>query len=117
MNVSVTVDGIANKDIISYEFDLRYDPTVLQPIGDGIEVAETISRGLSFVANAAEPGILRVALYGPLPIDENGVLLNLRFKAVGEAGSVSPLVWEKIFFNDGETRTTAVNGLIEIKEY
>ncbi len=36
----------------------------------------------------------------PLPIEDNGVLLNLKFAAVGSAGSVSPLVFEWILFNE-----------------
>ena len=58
-------------------------------------MAGTISRGLSVVTNSSEPGLLRVAVYGPMPIDGNGVLLNLRFTAVGKAGSVSPLLFER----------------------
>ena len=112
--VPVTVDGAANKGIISYEFNLRYDPSVIQPLRDPIDVAETVSRGLSFAANPAEPGILRVAVYGPMPISENGILLNLRFKAVGQPGSISPIIWEKIMFNDGEPRAAAINGAVEI---
>jgi hypothetical protein len=110
----VLVDNSANKRIISYEFNLRYDPSVIQLLPDPIDVAGTISRGLSFMANAAEPGILRVAFYGPMPIMENGILLNLRFRAVGKIGSVSPLIWEKIMFNNGEPRTMAANGRVDI---
>ena len=112
--VPIAVDGVANKSIISYEFNLRYDPLVIQPLPDPIDVAGTVSRGLSFAANADEPGILRVAIYGPMPISDNGILLNLRFKAVGSPGSVSPLVWEKIMFNDGYPQTMATNGQVEI---
>ena len=114
--VPVTVAGVANKGIISYEFNLIYDPSVVQPMSDAVSLVSTVSRGLTFVANAAEPGILRVAVYGPLPIDADGILFNLRFKAVGETGSVSPLIWEKLFFNDGEMRAVSANGRVEIIE-
>ena len=114
--VPVAVEGIANKGIISYEFNLRYDPTIIQPLDDPIDIAGTVSRSLSFVANASEPGILRVAVYGPMPISENGILLNLRFKAVGKAGSVSSLIWEKIMFNDGEPQIMVTNGQVETSE-
>lgn len=110
----VLVDNLANKGIISYEFNLRYDPLVLQPYTDPIDVTGTVSRGLSFAANAEEPGFLRVAFYGPMPITENGILLNLKFIAVGKVGSVSPLRWEKLMFNNGEPRTAAANGRVEI---
>jgi uncharacterized delta-60 repeat protein len=113
--VPVNVSGIAGKDVISYEFDLKYDPAVIEPVADGVDVKETASRGLSVVFNAATPGLLRVVVYGAYPIDIDGMLLNLRFAAVGAAGSVSPLVFEQIMFNEGEPRVSVAGG--EIKLY
>lgn len=108
--IPISVQGAANKGIIAYEFDLRYDPSVIQPLADPFDLTGTASRGLSVVTNAQEPGLLRVVVYGPLPIDENGVLLNLRFIAIGTPGSVSPLIWERIIFNEGEQGTTVTDG-------
>ena len=110
--VPVSVQGVAHKGIISYEFDLRYDPAVIQPQADPVDLTGTVSRGLFAVANASLPGILRVVVYGPMPIDENGSLLKLRFRGVGAAGSTSPLTWERVIFDDGTPRVTAVNGLL-----
>ena len=112
--VPVNVHGAWNKDVISYEFVLRYDPAVIMPLAEPVQITGTVSRGLTVSANAAEPGILRVAMYGPIPIDGNGILLNLRFMAVGTVGSVSPLTWERIIFNEGEPRVTAADGQIEL---
>ncbi len=113
--VPVSVQGAAKNDIISYEFDLRYDPVVLKPLGDVVGVAGTASRGLSVVTNATKPGLLRVVLYGAYPIDGEGVLLNLRFTAIGNANSVSPLVWERIMFNEGEPSVVTVDGRVELR--
>ncbi|MFN0278184.1 MAG: LamG-like jellyroll fold domain-containing protein [Pyrinomonadaceae bacterium] len=110
----VSIHGAANKKIISYEFDLRYDPSVIQPVAQPVDLAGTVSSSLSFVANANEPGLLRVAVYGAMPIEENGVLLNLRFTAVGETGKVSPLVWERLMFNNGSPRILATDGEVEL---
>ncbi|MBK8465355.1 MAG: hypothetical protein IPL32_05945 [Chloracidobacterium sp.] len=112
--VPVTVNGIANKGVIAYEFDLRYDPSVIQPLAEAVDSTGTVSRGLSVIVNAFEPGLLRVVVYGPMPIDENGVLLNLRFTAVGKPGSMSPLTWERIIFNEGEPRVTTLDGQVEL---
>ncbi len=112
--VPVKVDGIANKGVISYEFDLRYDPSVMQPLEDGVGVNGTASRGLSVVTNANEPGLLRVVVYGAFPIDEDGVLLNLRFSAVGSVGSVSPISFERIVFNEGEPRVSVTDGKVQL---
>ncbi|MBK8467291.1 MAG: VCBS repeat-containing protein [Chloracidobacterium sp.] len=112
--VPVNVEGIANKGVISYEFDLRYDPSVMQPLVEPVDVSGTVSRGLSVVTNATKPGLLRVVIYGAYPIDENGVLLNLRFSSVGVVGSVSPISFERIMFNEGDTQVSVANGLVEI---
>ena len=39
--------------------------------------------------------------------------MNLRFMAVGKAGSVSPLMFERIVFNEG-LQMTATGGKIEL---
>ena len=103
-----------HKGIIAYEFDLRYDPTVIQPQDNPVELAGSVSAGLSTAANAKEPGLLRVAVYGPMPIDEDGLLLNLRFTSVGKAGSVSLVTFERIMFNEGEFGTMVTDGKIEL---
>ncbi len=112
--VPIRAEGTANKGILSYELDLRYDPSVIMPQKNPVDVTGTVSRGLMVVANPHEPGLLRVVMYGPIPINENGVLLNLRFTAVGKPGSVSPLTWERLIFNEGEPMTRAADGLVEL---
>ncbi len=114
--IPVSVEGIANKGIISYEFDLRYDPRVIRPQADPVYLGGTISERLSVVANAEKAGILRVAVYGPMPIESDGVLINLRFKAVGAPDSVSPLIWERIIFNEGDPEAIATDGQIAISD-
>ena len=112
--VPVTVQSVANKGIISYEFELRYDPSVIQPEVNPVDTDGTVSSRLSVAANTEEPGLLRVAVYGPLPISSNGVLLNLKFTAIGAPGAVSPLVWERIMFNEGSPRVRTADGQIEL---
>ncbi|MBK8465704.1 MAG: DNRLRE domain-containing protein [Chloracidobacterium sp.] len=112
--VPVNVHGIMDKGVIAYEFDLRYDPAVIQPLPNVADVAGTVSRGLSVVVNSSEPGLLRVAVYGAMPIEENGLLVNLRFTAVGASGSVSPISFERIVFNEGLSRVTIADGKIEL---
>jgi uncharacterized delta-60 repeat protein len=112
--VPVSIEGVAGKDVISYEFDLRYDPAVIQPMEDPVDAAGTVSRGLSVVTNSIEPGLLRVVVYGSMPISEDGVFLNLRFTAVGTGGTVSPLTFERLMFNDGEPGVSVADGRVEL---
>ena len=112
--IPVSVHGATNKGIISYEFDLRYDATVIQPQAEPVELMGTVSQSLSVVANTLQPGLLKVVVYGAAPIDSNGLLLNLKFTAVGSPGSVSPLVWERFIFNEGEPGTMSADGQVEL---
>jgi uncharacterized delta-60 repeat protein len=114
--IPVYVANIATKGIISYEFDLTYDPAVIQPQPDPVELSETISRGLTAVFNPSQPGRLRVVVYGAAAIDSDGLLLNLRFTAVGSAGSVSPLVLEQMKFNDTEPAIQRVEGQLVLTD-
>lgn len=114
INIPVSVHGAVKKDINSYEFDLRYDPAVIQPSPDAVNVAGTVSRRLSVVTNGAVPGLLRVVVYGAIPIEGEGVLLNLRFTAIGAPGSVSPLKLERLMFNEGDPGTLVTDGQIQL---
>ncbi len=112
--IPVSVQGAASKGIISYEFDLIYDPTVIQPQAEPVQLAGSVSRGLSAVSNATQPGLLRVAVYGATPLNSNGLLMNLKFTAVGAPGTVSPLTWERFMFNEGDPGTVSSDGQVEL---
>lgn len=112
--IPIRVDGVANKGIIAYEFDLRYDPYVIRPQESPVDIAETVSSHLTAVSNTETPGILRVAVYGPTPINGNGLLFNLKFTAVGQPGSASLLRWERVMFNEGGLGATATDGMIDL---
>jgi len=112
--VPVDVQGLAGKDVVSYEIDLRYDPSVIQPEKNAVDLTGTASRGLSVVTNTNEPGLLRVVVYGAYPIEQNGVLLNLRFTAVGAPGAVSPLTFDRIVFNEGDSGVSITDGQVEL---
>lgn len=112
--VPVGGHGIANKGIISYEFNLRYDPEVIRPDNNAVDLSGTASRGLRAAVNAEVPGLLRVAVYGPMQIDSSGVLFNLKFIAIGEKGAVSPLIWERMMLNEGSPFIKTTDGQIEL---
>ncbi len=114
--VPIMVEGAAMKGIIGVEIDVRFDPTVVQPQADPLDLVGTASRGLFAVTNGNEPGLLKVVMYGPSPIDANSVLLNLKFTAVGAPGTVSPITFEHLSFNEGDTTVTTTDGRIEVSK-
>ena len=111
--VPVEARGVAGKSIIAYEFDIRYDPSVLRPQLKTVDLVGTASRSLTPVVNAVEPGLLRVVAYGASAIAEDGILLNLKFTAVGTSGA-SAIVWERVMFNEGGWPINAANGEVRL---
>ncbi len=100
--------------MISYEFDLRYDPAVIQPAAEPVDAAGSVSRGLTFVTNDKAPGLLRVVIYGAYHRAEDGLLLNLRFTVVGAPDSSSRLHWDRQMFNEGDPQVNLSDGRIMI---
>lgn len=114
VNVPINVDRLTGKGIISYEFDLRYDPLVLMPQAEPINLDASVSRGFSVAVNANEPGLLRVAVYGVDPIEKDGILLNIRFAPVGMFGSLSMLKLERIAFNEDDSTVLTFDGSVAV---
>jgi hypothetical protein len=112
--VPITVSDTTGLGIIAYQFELHYDSTVIMPRANAVEVAGTLSSQLTAVYNPNMPGILRVAVYGAYPLSGAGNLINIKFTAVGAAGSVSPLTWVNCMFNEGNPGVGAANGLVGI---
>lgn len=112
--VPVSIQGVAEKGIISYQFDLRYDPKVIQPTANAVTLGGTVSSEMSVVVNPLTPGVLRVGVYGPYALSENGTLLNFHFTAVGNPFDVSPLTWENFMFNEGGIRMNIVDGEVRL---
>lgn len=111
--IPVTIENAAAKDIISYQFDLRYDPSAITPAANPVNLTGTVSRRFSVAVSTIEPGLLRVAVYGADPISEDGTLLNLRFRAAAESGFVSTLKWERVTINEDISAKTT-DGRVEI---
>jgi len=105
--VPVRLQGMMGKGIISYEFTLRYDPSVISPQANPLILSATASDGRFAAYNSSEPGILRVAVYGTAPLEANSLLLNLKFTVVGKPSTTSPLTWERFMFNETEVRPAA----------
>ena len=53
-------------------------------------------------ANAETPCLLRVVVFGTMPLNGEGVLLSLKFTAIGKVGRVSTLKFENLMLNEGQ---------------
>jgi hypothetical protein len=86
--------------LLGYEFQLQYNPAVLQSIG--LSTTNTASAGWQVIANSDTPGRLRVAGYGTSPLSGDGVLLNLRFQVTQTVNLTSALTFGYFRWNEGQ---------------
>ncbi|MBK9214364.1 MAG: carboxypeptidase regulatory-like domain-containing protein [Chloracidobacterium sp.] len=112
--VPLRVANVVDQEVTAYQFNVRYDSTVIRPAADPIRLASTVSDGMVATVNAEEPGLLRVAVFSALPLTADGVLANLRFVAVGHAGTATSLTWEDALINEGTPGHRAVDGQVSI---
>ena len=112
--IPLTTSNTTGEGILGYQFDLIYDSSVIVPQITPCDNTGTISSGLSVVCNPNTPGILKVVLFGTMPINGSGTLLKLNFNAVGTAGMTSPLTLQNFMFNEGAPQNVTTNGQVVI---
>jgi len=116
VTIPLRIDELRGRSVDSYQFDIVYDPSVIEPAELAATVANTLSDGLSVVSNSPQPGLLKVAVYGAIPVNGDGVYVDLKFNVVGAAGRVSRLHIEGFRFNDGSDGTSAADGQLTVKK-
>ncbi|MFN0277242.1 MAG: Calx-beta domain-containing protein [Pyrinomonadaceae bacterium] len=131
-NAGVEVTETTGLGIISYQFDIFYNPAVIFPTG-GLNctgnaclslAGTTSSPAWSCVPNALTPGLIKMACFSGTgnPMFGSGVLINLRFDAIGAVGTFSNLTWRTdptppniVFrFNSGNPTSQIFDGQIRI---
>lgn len=115
--VPVSVGDLTGKGVLSYQFELTYDQTVITPAANAVELTGTLSNERTVTVNSETPGVLKVAVFGANALRDGGSLFNLKFTAIGEVGSVSPLSVQNFTLNEGDafnTRTT--DGQVQMTE-
>ena len=100
VTVPVKISNTSGLGIQAYEFDVQYDPEVLQPAETSVSIAGTISDGRVLMVNAGERGILKVVVFGAYLLEGEGNLINFHFNAIGTAGSSTELKWERFRLNE-----------------
>jgi hypothetical protein len=110
----VTVTDLTGLNVLSYQFDLRFDPSVVQLQPTTLDASGTLSSGMFIIWNEPTPGRLLGSAYRATPLSGSGTLIKIGFTAVGPIGSVSPLHWESFFFNETIPDDLSIDGSITI---
>ena len=112
VRLPVSVDGLAGQDVLSWQFDLRYDPAVLDTVT--VEAQGTLAEGRRMTANTTSPGRLSGAVAGTAPVASGGLLMILRLR--GGAPGRTPLTVTSMQFNEGTPEARARNGQVTVVE-
>ncbi len=114
VNVPFRIDNLQGKTVGSYQFSVEYDPNVLEAVPSAASVLGTMSESLTVISNSPSPGLLKVAVYGAVPVSGDGVYVNLRFAVTGGIGTSSPLNIAGFRFNNGVDEVFAQNGGLSV---
>ena len=110
------IDDLGGIGVGSYQFDLIYDPSVITPADAAASIAGTMDESLTIVSNSPLPGLLKVAVYGAVPVYGDGVYVYLRFKVTGNAGTATPLQLRGFRLNDASDATAVKEGRLIIEQ-
>jgi uncharacterized protein (TIGR03437 family) len=98
ITVPVNVGDLTGMNVIAYDFDLMFDPTLLQPATTPYDAAGTLSSAFTITANATT-GRLRLSAFGTAALSGSGTLLKLTFNVIG-AGTTTNLTWQRFALNE-----------------
>jgi len=115
ITIPVALKFVGTTAIQAYQFDLIYDPSILQLDVTAVDTSGTLSSGLAVVTNGLQPGQLRLAVYGTNSISSSGTLLNIKFRVIGSIGSSSDLVFNGLMLNEGDPAAAGNNGKITVR--
>lgn len=99
--VPVMTGDTTGKGIASYDFQIDFDPNVLQLAEMPIDTNGGLSNGWTVSFNPSVPGRIIVSGFGMNDLKGSGALLNLKFNVVGAIGKNAPVSIRSFMFNDG----------------
>ena len=89
-------DDVTGLDITSFHFEFVYDPDIITY--NGIDDIGTLAEGWT-ITTSDDFGVLTVDGFSEASMENYGILLNLLFDVVGEAGSECELDLDNVEFN------------------
>jgi hypothetical protein len=117
LELPVYVSDVTGKGIISFQFDITFDQTVIVPADPFVITTGTLSGTADWtvMANPNNPGQLTVGGFGTNSLAGAGKLIKLKFDAIGDLGTQSPVNFTSFEFNDGNPPVTLINGSVTIQ--
>jgi len=115
VTVPINVGNLTGQGVVSYDFTLTFNSSVLTPASPAFDAAGTLSNGLTVTPNTSTPGQITVSAFGINALSGSGTLLNLRFNVVGAPNSTTGLNFSLFRFNEGTPCSTTSNGFFTVQ--
>lgn len=110
--IPITVGDLTGEDVVSYEFTISYDETIVELTG--VTVDGTLSDGTTPTVNTATPGELRVSFAQTSALAGSGTLINI--DASFESEGTTALTFDNFLFNEGDPTAALSNGSVTVAE-
>jgi hypothetical protein len=120
--VPISVGDISGNGILAFQFNIVYNPAVIDPSGVnfGCSTTGTLAEtaNLTATCNVQPDGVLRVAVSGTGAMTGSGTILKVTFATdpATVPGNTSPLTFQNLFFfnGSGPVATNPTNGQVMI---
>ena len=93
LTVPIQVSDLTGRGVVSYDFTLLFDPTVLSLQTAAFDTAGTLSSGFTITPNTSVLGRITISAFGTTALSGAGTLLNLKFNVVGALQACGDLTW------------------------
>ena len=94
ISVPITVGDLTGKAVRSFDFQITFDPTRVQPLAVPYDTAGTISSGMTVTYDISNPGHLIVSASQATDLTGSGTLIKVLFNIVGAPGQSTPTTFE-----------------------
>ena len=114
VTIPLTLSDLRGRGVGSYQFDIEYDPAVISPAAIAADVSGTICDGFGVFSHSPSPGLLKVVVYGTIPVTTDGIFVNLRFSTIGVVDATTPLTIRGFRLNDARIGVVTTNGKLRV---
>ena len=114
MEIPITTSDLTNKDIISYQFKITFNNTVLNALDVITTGTISAASGWTVLPNISAPGEMTIGAFGSNALSGSGVLVKLKFRVVGLSGTSTNLNFSSFIFNSGTPSVVTTNGSFSV---